>query len=40
MFFVPQLLLIFGFSPSPNVCTILVPNILNWMKLILNFKLR
>jgi len=40
MFFVPQLLLIFGFIPSPNVCTILFPDVLNWMELVLNFKLR
>ena len=40
MFFVPQLLVIFGFSPSPDVCTILVPHVLYCMELVLNFKLR
>ena len=40
MFFVPHLLLIFGFSLSPNVCTISVLDVLNWMELVLNFKLR
>jgi len=40
MIFVPQLLLIFCFSPPPNICTILVLDVLNRMKLVLNFKLR
>jgi len=36
--FFPKVLMIFGFRLPPNVCFILVPDILNLMEFVLDFK--